>query len=107
MEQQELFGAEEERDKALEQIVTKAGEYVPQALRQIRYLFQDRPEWEATGEDIRLLVEKVIGQPHHPNAWGAIIRMALKEGIISRTGEWRQMRTPKSHARQTPVYRVG
>ncbi len=57
-----------------------------------------------TGEDLRFYLSGVVGCPKHPNAWGALINTLLKRKIIKPTGEWRQMRDDRSHARKTPVY---
>jgi hypothetical protein len=59
-----------------------------------------------TGEDIRLTVERIIGQPHHHNSWGAIIATAVRRGLLIKTGHYTQMKTKKSHARVTPTYIV-
>lgn len=60
-----------------------------------------------TGEEIRLSVTDEIGVPHHYNVWGAIINGALQQGLICAMGETGRMRTRRSHARRTPLYRVG
>lgn len=60
---------------------------------------------EATGEQIRMQVEPLAGPPHHHNAWGALVRTATARGLIEFAGRYENMRTPKSHARRTPVYR--
>ena len=62
---------------------------------------------EVTGEDLRYAAVEVIGEPHHPNAWGGAIAGAIKSGYIHKTGERRQMKDPKSHARTTDVYITG
>ncbi len=63
---------------------------------------------EATGEDIRLwLSARMDDEPAHHNAYGALICHAVRRGILTPTGAWVKMRTAKSHARRTPVYRVG
>ena len=59
-----------------------------------------------TGEDLRLRLETRIGKPHHHNAMGALVKQALKLGLIERTGGFRAMTEPKSHARMTAVYRA-
>lgn len=59
-----------------------------------------------TGEGIRAHVSARIGEPHSPNAWGAVVRMAVIRGVLVRTGEWTPMTHPKSHARLTPIYLV-
>jgi hypothetical protein len=60
-----------------------------------------------TAEDIRIrLIMKGLGKPHHHNAWGELIKEALRRDLIFPTGERRRMKTGKSHARETAVYRV-
>lgn len=61
---------------------------------------------EATGEDIRRHVSAEIGEPHHPNGWGALVRSAIKKRWLIHTGIYRPMRAKRSHARRTPVYKV-
>ena len=58
-----------------------------------------------TGEELRLrLLDNSCPAPHHHNAWGAFIMQATRLGIIRPTGQFRNMATPKSHARATRVY---
>lgn len=61
--------------------------------------------WSGTGEDLRVYVRALIGDPHSPNAWGALIAQSVRNEWLSRTGERRAMRSVRSHARQTDVYR--
>lgn len=56
-----------------------------------------------TGEGIRLAV--MLPPPHHHNAWGAVIRMAVRRGLLMDTGQMAHMTSKKSHARRSPVYR--
>ena len=66
-------------------------------------------EWrhrDFTGEDIRMEVTMIMGHPNHPNAWGALINTLIKRKIIVPTGEHRQMKDSRSHARSTPVYKA-
>lgn len=60
-----------------------------------------------TGEDLRQEVEIHIGSPSHPNAIGSFIMLALKRGLIEKTGNFVPMKLKASHARLTPVYRWG
>lgn len=100
--QYDLFAAREARDAAMDRVQGNAGQdWNAAALSSIGSV-----SGLVTGEDIRLHVEAIIGAPHHHNAWGAVIRQAIKGGIISRTNMYRQMKTKKSHARITPVYQV-
>lgn len=61
------------------------------------------------GEDLRRALEPHIGKPHHPNAWGAMARAAIKrwitDGFVEMDG-MAQMRDAKAHARLSPLYRV-
>lgn len=96
--------AERRRDAGLQQVTdNEPKSWMERAKDAVRDLNQRR-EW--TGEDIRLFVTESIGEPHHHNIWGALTSWGIKQGILQRTGEWRKMVTPKSHARMTPVYRV-
>lgn len=57
-----------------------------------------------TGEDIRVMLTKIIGKPKHHNAWGGAIHGALSRNIIVRTDTFQPMKEKKSHARITRVY---
>lgn len=105
MNQSDLFAvsSRRERDLALKKVADNSDDWMGKALSAMRFL-SVRREW--TGEDIRLTVEAVVGRPHHHNAWGALINQAVRTGLIVRTGKHAPMRELKSHARQTPVYRV-
>lgn len=59
-----------------------------------------------TGEDVRNSVERFIGEPHHPNCWGAAFRRALSNVRAFRPLlRTRPMRSPTSHGRRTRLYR--
>ncbi len=60
---------------------------------------------EFTAEDVRLACAEGGVYAHHPNAWGAFFSHVLKAGHIEPTGALRPMKAPRSHARQTMVYR--
>jgi hypothetical protein len=60
-----------------------------------------------TGEDLRFIIRALNGNPHHPNVWGYLVRLAKMKGMIIPTGEWVPMKYPTSHARKTPVYTLG
>jgi len=69
----------------------------------LRYL--DAFPFGFISEDIRQPISDKVGNPHHPNAWGALTMHLEKAGYIRKTGEYRQMRLKSSHARSTPVYK--
>lgn len=101
-EQLNLEEAIRRRDAGIKQVQRGSVDWSYQAKVCVQALPQ-HSEW--TGEDIRLHVTKQVGPPHHHNAWGALVRSLVTSGVLVATGEWRRMQTPKSHARQTPVYR--
>lgn len=58
-------------------------------------------------EDFRLHCEGiVVGEPHHPNAWGALATCAAKDGLIEWTGKGVQAKGVKAHSRLVRVWRV-
>jgi len=102
-EQQDLFGAKQARDDALNRVAGNTGTWMDNALVAVGEL---RSGFELTGEDIRLRVADRVGNPHHHNAWGALIKAAITHDLITPTGKHRAMQTVKSHARRTPVYYI-
>jgi hypothetical protein len=58
------------------------------------------------GEEFRVWATERVGfpLPHHHNAWGALLRYGVTQGIIRPTDRMRQMKTTKSHARRSPVW---
>ena len=99
-EEQDLWAARRARDKALS--LVDEPPYSDRAL----LIIPRMTGRSVTGEDIRLTIERVIGQPHHHNTWGAIIATAVRRGLLIKTGHYTQMKTKKSHARVTPTYMV-
>ncbi len=104
MDQMDLFAAREARDEALTRVSSNAGDWTTQA--RVAFLRAFLGGWEGTGEDIRLTLTRLgLTAPHHHNAWGAFVSGLRKSGWIVPTGEWRNMKGEKSHARETKVYR--
>jgi hypothetical protein len=60
---------------------------------------------EATGEELKARLVPLIGEPHHVNAWGALINSAARAGLLLDTGRTVKCRLPVSHARRTVVWR--
>jgi hypothetical protein len=104
MKQPDLFDAAASRaarDMALAQVQEHTLDWWAAACAQVAQL----RGWMGTGEDLRLVVRAVVGDPHSPNAWGALTATAIRNEWLSRTGERRAMRSVRSHARRTDVYR--
>ena len=101
MSQQNLFSAAELKAQALEQVGTNAEPFYERALQAIATL----EPGTYTGEDVRLRIVQILqDEPHHHNAWGAIISGAVRRGYLVPTGRYLPMKTAKSHARKTPEY---
>lgn len=98
-----LVAGETLRDKGIEQVLDNAGEdWRISAERLVRSMRGQ----EATGEDIREACIKAGISPHHSNSWGGLVAGLVKRGLIQATGRYTAMRDPKSHARETKVYRI-
>ena len=94
--------AEKARDEALAQVAANNPTWMDDALGAINNM----PTcWAGIGEDLRGYVSSVVGDPGHPNAWGALINTAVRRGLLFPTGRYLKMRQKKSHARKTPEYR--
>ena len=97
------------RDKGIQQVTEHNENWMEKALDRIEFGFIPivrRTYQDFTGEEIRFFLNrKLIGQPKHPNAYGALINTLVKRKIIAPTGQYRQMKDRTSHARSTPVYK--
>lgn len=103
----DLFdSAENQRDEALDRVASRSGKWMPAAMAALRKC-RGIHRWPQgfTGEELRhrLLLDG-CPRPHHHNAWGALINQAVRIGLVQATGERRNMRGPRSHARSTSVY---
>lgn len=58
---------------------------------------------KGTFEDFRNKVVGTVGEPGHPNAWGALANVLIKAGFLQNTGEVAAMTGPKSHGRKSAV----
>jgi hypothetical protein len=58
-----------------------------------------------TAEHVRRRAAPIIGEPNHPNAWGAAANGAFRRGLLSKTGYMRTPKAKKSHARAIQEYR--
>lgn len=100
-DQQDLFAARRARDDALERVESHSLPYAEMALEIIRRLPSGLT---VIGEDVRLRVEKMLGEPHHHNVWGSIIMKAKRRGYLIPTGRMSNAKTVASHCRPTQVY---
>lgn len=104
MEEMDLFAAADAaaaRDAALEQVAANNKDWMARAMT----AFSALPAgMEMTGEILRQHVGDAVGQPKHPNAWGAFTNALIRRGLLVPTGEYRPMTGAKSNARKTPVH---
>lgn len=94
--------AVQQRDAGLKAVQENNSSWMDRAIRALARL----QSGEATGEDIKIALRVEIEPPEHHNAWGALIRTALHQKLLIPTGRFTRCRLPKSHARQTPIYRI-
>lgn len=60
-----------------------------------------------TSEDLRSHASAMgIPEPHHHNAWGAVMNAAAKRGLIESTGTYTKSTRGEAHARVLQVWRV-
>ena len=100
----DMARAEELRDNAIAKVSGNNEDWMTMALSLMR---RHPVNIEVTGEEIRIwLIKNGLDAPKHHNAWGAFINSAVNAGMLVATGKVRKMKLPKSHARQTLVWRV-
>lgn len=98
-----LFDAAESRaarDAGIALVTENSGGFMPLALLLVSKLGPG----EYIGEDVRRACNAAGLFPHHPNAWGSLIRTAIKRGYLTPTGDLDPMKFVKSHARKSMVY---
>lgn len=101
------------RDAVLNAIKAREQTWFTRAFVLAAERLKHRKGKEMTGEDIRLLIDdgaqELPGDAYRnpgPHVWGALVRELMRDGFIVPTRNWIPMRTPRSHARLTRVYRV-
>ena len=96
--------AKEQRDYSLSKVSANAGDSFRKDA--IACILREWSGREATSEDFRLTCEAQGIVPHHHNAWGGLTMGLKRMGALVETGELRAMKSSRSHARRTMVYRV-
>lgn len=92
------------KEAALDSVRENAGRWFDLARAEAH---RSLPPFVMTGEGIRQYLTVLVGEPHHHNAWGALISTLVKDGLIVPTGRWLPMTQRSSHARRTPEYQPG
>ena len=101
--QGDLFTGEELRDVGIAVVSANNDSWMIEAQLEARRFVMTQ-HGSFIGEDIRFHVRSKIGEPKHPNAWGALGKRLLDNRVIQPTGGHRAMKDRTSHARQTPIY---
>ncbi len=102
MDQMDLFAGRAARDAALEQVLTNSGEWRTDAKDAVRAI---PVGWEGTGQDLRVeLGKRGLCDPHHYNAWGALIKSCVPS-LLEPTGGMRASVLEQCHAHRLAVYR--
>jgi len=106
-DQPDLFSAKEARNEAMKRVEDNAVDWMPLCMAAFLNVAHENQGAFVTGEDVRLLIEqRGIPPPHHHNAWGAVINNLVRGGFLEKTGKHVHMKTRRSHARATPLYRI-
>lgn len=100
-DERSLSASREARDAGLDAVVEAAGTEFRDGVRGV--VEKLPPGWTGTGEDIRELCSSRNISPHHHNAWGGVISGLIRKGFLQKTGDYTQMKSVKSHARETAV----
>ena len=103
-DQGDLFEGRRRRDEGHDKLTLHGPEFTAAVAGIVRRCSHHGQK--VTGEGVRLLCEHFGLHPHHHNAWGGATMKAVRDGLLVPTGEYEQMRDPRSHARETKVYRV-
>lgn len=57
------------------------------------------------GSSIRVYIVRDVGEPRHPNAWGALASNLRRLKVVRGTGVYRKSRSAKNHAHKYEVLR--
>jgi len=97
------------RDKGMAQVEENSVPWRDHCKTALNDWFANAPSGVSfTGEDLRLSLQSSgIEEPHHPNAWSAVVggkvRQWLKAGAIVEAG-MEHSKDPKAHARRVMSY---
>ena len=97
------------RDEGMERVASHSGLWKDRARAAMDAWFARLGPGQAfTGEDIRLAIREVVGEPHHPNAWGAVTGGRVRGWLLNAEIELVavvEAKDPKNHATRLRRYR--
>lgn len=102
----DLGRAKASRDEAMKRVIAHSWDWGVRMNGFIRYMVPAGAE--VIGEDIRVQALKLcpeIGSASHHNAMGQVVKQAVEDGLLIDTGKMRHMKTEKSNARRSPLWR--
>lgn len=99
----DIKAGRELRDSGVDSVLSHAGE--DWRTRVAKYVTLLPAGETFIAEDIRLACESLGVHASHPNAWGGMFLRLVGSGLIVATGEYRQMKDKRSHARKSQVYK--
>lgn len=110
------FAARQLKDKGIDKILTNQAPWLDAAIEQIKSMkIPDRglrasqapySDNSMPADQIRQRIQNTIGEPNHPNAWGALFRTAMRRGLLIDTGRMTKSSITTSHSRRIPVYQI-
>jgi len=111
MNQTSLFGKSGEvlRDQGMKRAIDHAEQVVPNwadlaTAKLIEYI-KIHPHLEFMGEDVRVWAhQRGLLEPPHKRAWGGVIMIAAKKGLIVRV-RIGQVKNPNAHRANASVWR--
>lgn len=92
------------KEQGQKKVLDHSGEWRERAIEMIVSLTKSCRVF--TAEDLRMLAHGRLDEPHHCNAWGAIMTTACKRGLIVKTGEYVASSFPSSHGRMIAVWKA-
>jgi hypothetical protein len=98
----DLEAGERARDRGLA-AAGRGEEWIERAAAVIRHRLAGQ---EVLAEVFRAVCIEAGIDPGKPNGWGALTMALAKRGLITDTGRSAKSRSPRSHARRQPVWRV-
>lgn len=93
------------RDEGIGRALDHDPAWTAAAQKHVLHLCETRAGEEMRGEEISAEILDTVGRPPDFHALGGIGNWYVTAGLVVRVG-WEPMRLPRSHARQTPLYRL-
>lgn len=94
------------RDEGLARVEEHGGDWMEEAGEVLEKLVAEMSGEVCPWEGFKaILLGEGLRKPHHPNAWGMLVRRAVKAGWLKRVG-YCIASSPESHGTEMRIYRV-